>query len=76
MEARNERRLRTLQKHLNTVRLLIVDELGHDPANMLITAALHAGEPLPLGARFPRCAQQPDLTSQKNRLSAAQRHLT
>jgi DNA replication protein DnaC len=31
MEARNERRLRTLQKHLNTVKLLIVDELGYVP---------------------------------------------
>ena len=31
MEARNERRLRTLQKHLNTVRLLVVDELGYVP---------------------------------------------
>jgi DNA replication protein DnaC len=28
MEARDERRLRALQKHLNTVKLLIVDELG------------------------------------------------
>src|SRR5208282_1800014 len=28
MEARDERRLRALQKHLNAVRLLIVDELG------------------------------------------------
>jgi chromosomal replication initiation ATPase DnaA len=31
MEARNERRLRALQKHLNTVKLLIVDELGYVP---------------------------------------------
>jgi DNA replication protein DnaC len=31
MEARDERRLRTLQKHLNTVKLLIVDELGYVP---------------------------------------------
>ena len=31
MEARDERRLRVLQKHLNTVRLLIVDELGYVP---------------------------------------------
>ena len=31
MEARDERRLRALQKHLNTVRLLIVDELGYVP---------------------------------------------
>jgi DNA replication protein DnaC len=29
MEARDERRLRALQKHLNTVKLLIVDELGY-----------------------------------------------
>jgi DNA replication protein DnaC len=28
MEARDERRLRALQKHLNTVKLLIIDELG------------------------------------------------
>jgi DNA replication protein DnaC len=31
MEARDERRLRVLQKHLNTVKLLIVDELGYVP---------------------------------------------
>ena len=31
MEARDERRLRTLQKHLNTVKLLIIDELGYVP---------------------------------------------
>jgi DNA replication protein DnaC len=31
MEARDERRLRALQKHLNTVKLLIVDELGYLP---------------------------------------------
>jgi hypothetical protein len=31
MEARNERRVRALQKHLNTVKLLIVDELGYVP---------------------------------------------
>jgi DNA replication protein DnaC len=31
MEARNEHRLRALQKHLNTVKLLIVDELGYVP---------------------------------------------
>jgi len=31
MEARDERRLRSLQKHLNTVKLLIVDELGYVP---------------------------------------------
>ena len=31
MEARDERRLRALQKHLNTVKLLIVDELGYVP---------------------------------------------
>jgi DNA replication protein DnaC len=31
MEARGERRLRALQKHLNTVKLLIVDELGYVP---------------------------------------------
>ena len=31
MEARDARRLRALQKHLNTVRLLIVDELGYVP---------------------------------------------
>jgi hypothetical protein len=31
MEARDERRLRALQKHLNTVKLLIVDELGYAP---------------------------------------------
>jgi DNA replication protein DnaC len=31
MEARDERRLRALQKHLNSVRLLIVDELGYVP---------------------------------------------
>jgi DNA replication protein DnaC len=31
MEARDERRLRALQKHLNAVRLLIVDELGYVP---------------------------------------------
>jgi DNA replication protein DnaC len=30
-EARDERRLRALQKHLNTVKLLIVDELGYVP---------------------------------------------
>ena len=28
MEARDERRLRALQKHLNTVKLLVVDELA------------------------------------------------
>jgi DNA replication protein DnaC len=31
MEARDERRLRALQKHLNTVELLIIDELGYVP---------------------------------------------
>jgi cystathionine beta-lyase/cystathionine gamma-synthase len=31
MEARDERRLRALQKHLNTVKLLFVDELGYVP---------------------------------------------
>jgi DNA replication protein DnaC len=31
MEAREEHRLRALQKHLNTVKLLIVDELGYVP---------------------------------------------
>ena len=31
MEARDERRLRALQKHLNTVKLLIVNELGYVP---------------------------------------------
>ncbi len=31
MEARDERRLRVLQKHLNTVKLLIIDELGYVP---------------------------------------------
>ena len=31
IEARDERRLRALQKHLNTVKLLIVDELGYVP---------------------------------------------
>ena len=31
MEARDERRQRALQKHLNTVNLLIVDELGYVP---------------------------------------------
>lgn len=31
MEARDERRLRALQKHLNTVKLLIIDELGYVP---------------------------------------------
>jgi IstB-like ATP binding protein len=31
MEARDERRLRTLQKHLDSVKLLIVDELGCAP---------------------------------------------
>ena len=31
MEARDERRLRALQKHLNSVKLLIVDELGYVP---------------------------------------------
>ena len=31
MEARDERRLRILQKHLNAVKLLIVDELGYVP---------------------------------------------
>jgi DNA replication protein DnaC len=31
MEARDKRRLRALQKHLNTVKLLIVDELGYVP---------------------------------------------
>jgi DNA replication protein DnaC len=31
MEARDERRLRALQKHLNTVKLLILDELGYVP---------------------------------------------
>ncbi len=31
MEARDERRLRALQKHLNTVKLLIVAELGYVP---------------------------------------------
>jgi DNA replication protein DnaC len=31
MEARDERRLRALQKHLNTVKLPIVDELGYVP---------------------------------------------
>lgn len=31
MEARDERRLRAMQKHLNTVKLLIVDELGYVP---------------------------------------------
>jgi IstB-like ATP binding protein len=30
-KARDERRLRALQKHLNTVKLLIVDELGYVP---------------------------------------------
>jgi DNA replication protein DnaC len=31
MEARDERRLRSFQKHLNTVKLLIIDELGYVP---------------------------------------------
>lgn len=31
MEARDERRLRVLQKHLNTVKLLVVDEMGYVP---------------------------------------------
>jgi DNA replication protein DnaC len=31
MEARDERRLRALQKHLNTVKLLIIDKLGYVP---------------------------------------------
>ena len=31
MEARDERRLRMLQKHLASVRLLILDELGYVP---------------------------------------------
>jgi hypothetical protein len=31
MEARDERRLRALQKHLSTVKLLIVDQLGYVP---------------------------------------------
>ena len=31
MEARDERRLRALQKYLNTVKLLIIDELGYVP---------------------------------------------
>jgi len=31
MEARDERRLRALQKHLNNDKLLIVDELGYVP---------------------------------------------
>jgi hypothetical protein len=31
MEARDERRLRALQKHLNTVKLLIVEEVGYVP---------------------------------------------
>ena len=31
MEARDECRLRAVQKHLNTVKLLIVDELGYVP---------------------------------------------
>ena len=31
MEARDERRLRALQKHLSMVKLLIVDELGYVP---------------------------------------------
>lgn len=31
MEARDERRLRALQKHINTVKLLIIDELGYVP---------------------------------------------
>jgi DNA replication protein DnaC len=31
IDARDERRLRALQKHLNSVRLLIVDELGYVP---------------------------------------------
>ena len=36
MEARDERRLRALQKHLNTVKLLIVDELGYVPFTALV----------------------------------------
>jgi DNA replication protein DnaC len=31
MEARDERRLRSLQKHLASVKLLILDELGYVP---------------------------------------------
>ena len=31
MEARDERRLRLLQKHLVSVKLLILDELGYVP---------------------------------------------
>ena len=31
MEARDEKRLRTLQKHLANVKLLIIDELGYVP---------------------------------------------
>jgi len=31
IKARDERRLRTLQKHLNTLKLLIFDELGYVP---------------------------------------------
>lgn len=31
MEARDERRLRALQGHLNTIKLLIVEELGYVP---------------------------------------------
>src|SRR3979411_2253868 len=35
MEARDERLLRALQKHLNTVKLLIVDELGYVPSTAI-----------------------------------------
>ena len=31
MEARDEKRLRTLQKHLTNLKLLIIDELGYVP---------------------------------------------
>ena len=40
MEARDERRLRSLQKHLNTVKLLIVDELGYVPFTAIVSELL------------------------------------
>jgi DNA replication protein DnaC len=45
MEARDERRLRSLQKHLASVKLLILDELGYVPFTAVGEIAVRGAQP-------------------------------
>ena len=62
MEARDERRLRALQKHLSMVKLLIVDELGYVPFTAVGSELLFEvfSQRYDLGARLP-FAGSPDM---------------